>query len=122
MKRFASLILILKLYFSEQSLTHLLQVHYESLCLCKLVSHSVWKEDTSDLDVSEMISVRQKLFRAYYLYDSSISASMWCFSMVAPVHLWESIEKLNLGLGINTLEDWEQKHQVIKKYSDNTTV
>ena len=113
LKGFASLILMLKLYFSEQNLTHLLQVHYESLCFCKLVSH---------LDVSEMISVRQKLFRAYYLYDSSISASMWCFSMVAPVHWRESIEKLNLGLGINTLEDWKQKHQVIKKYSDNATV
>ena len=112
---------MLKLYFCEQNLTHL-QVHYESLCLCKLVSHSFRKEDTGDLDVSEMISVGQKLFRAYCLYDSSICPSMLCFSMVAPVHWQESVEKLNLGLGINTMEDREQKYQFIKKYSHNATV
>ena len=47
---------------------------------------------------------------------------MLCFSMVALVHWQESIEKLNLGLGINTVEDREQKHQAIKKYSHNATV
>ena len=73
-------------------------------------------------DVSEMISVGKKLFRACYLYDSSISPSMWCFSLVAAVHCQESIETLNWGLGINTMEGREQKHQIIKKYSDNTTV
>ena len=47
---------------------------------------------------------------------------MLCFSMVALLHWQESIEKLNLGLGINTVEDREQKHQAIKKYSHNATV
>ena len=114
---------MLKLYISEQNFTHLVKVLYESLCFRKLVSYSVPIQDRSDdFDVSEMISVGQKLFRACCLYDSSISPSMWCFSLVAPVHCQESIEKLNLGLGINTIEGREQKHQIVKKYSNNATV
>ena len=38
LKGFPSLILMPKLYLSEQNLTHLVQFHYESLCLRKLVS------------------------------------------------------------------------------------
>ena len=69
-----------------------------------------------------MIFVGQKLFRACCLYDSSIPPSMCCFLLVAPLHCQESLEQLNLGLGINTVEGQERKHQIIKKYSDNTTV
>ena len=113
---------MIKLYLSEQNLMHLVQVHYEPLCIHKLVSCSVRKEDTSDRDFSEMISVGKKVFRSCCLYDGSISPSMWYISLLAPVNFQESIEKLKLGLGINTMENREQKHQIIKKYSDNTTV
>ena len=113
---------MLKLYLSEQNLMHLVQVRYEPLCLRKLVSYSVRIEGTSDRDFSEMISVGKKVFRSCCLYGGSISPRTWYISLLAPVHCQESIEKLKLGLGINTMEDREQKHQIIKKYSDNTTV
>ena len=79
-KRFPLLILMLKLYIFEQNLTHLVQIYYESLCLCMLVSYSVRIEDASDIDASKIISVGQKLFGACCLYDNNISPSMWCFS------------------------------------------
>ena len=79
-KRFPLLILMLKLYIFEQNLTHLVQIHYESLCLRMLVSYSVRIEDASDIDASKIISVGQKLFRACCLYDNNIFPSMWCFS------------------------------------------
>ena len=82
---------MLRLYISEKNLTHLVQVHYESLCLRMLVSCSVRTEDASYLDVSKMISVGQELFRACCFYDNSISPSMWYFSLVTSGHCQESI-------------------------------
>ena len=43
------MILMLKIYLSEQNLAHIVQVHHESLCIRKLVSYSVRIEDTSGI-------------------------------------------------------------------------
>ena len=43
------------------------------------------------------------------------------FSIVAPHHAKHLFHKLGFGLGINTMEGREQKHQQITKYSKNTT-
>ena len=119
---FPSLIYMLKSLVDKNSYLHLLQVFYESVCLRKLISYSVRIEDTDDLDVDDMITTGRHLFTACALYDGSVSPSLWCFALVAPVHCKELLSKLNLGLGSNTMEGREQKHQQIGKYAHNTTV
>ena len=52
----------------------------------------------------------------------SVSPSMWCFSQVAPHHCSRLLNDFNLGLGINSMEGREQKHQKISMYAENTTV
>ena len=63
----------------------------------------------------------RKLFKSCALYDSSVSPSLWTLSIVAPIHTKESFEQLGLGLGANTMEGREQKHQTIKRYIENAT-
>jgi len=46
---------------------------------------------------------------------------MWVFSHVAPKHAKMSFSDFKYGLGINTMEGREQKHQMIAKYARNTT-
>ena len=69
-----------------------------------------------------MVEIGKKLFLSCALHESNISPSMWCFSVVAPVHSEDTLKKLNLGLGVFTMEGREQKHQQIKKYAHNSTV
>ena len=38
------------------------------------------------------------------------------------IHCQELLKRFDLGLGINSMEGREQKHQQISKYSNNTTV
>ena len=40
---------------------------------------------------------------------------------IEPFHAKQTLEQYNLGLGINSMEGKEQKHQQIKKYMHNTT-
>ena len=62
------------------------------------------------------------LFKSCAYFDSKISASLWCFTNVAPQHAQHLLRTTGFGLGINTMEGREQKHQQIFKYSANTTV
>ena len=63
----------------------------------------------------------RRLFFCCSLYDVSVSPSLWCFSTVAPHYAKHLFHKFGFGLGINTMEGREQKHQQITKYSKNTT-
>ena len=51
----------------------------------------------------------------------NISPSLWVFCNIAPHHAKEALLLYGLGLGINSMEACEQKHQKIKKYAENTT-
>ena len=99
----------------------LMEVFYESIYLRKLVSISVRIDDINNNELSEMFMSRRRLFVCCSLYDVSVSPSLWCFSIVAPHHAKHLFHKFGFGLGINTMEGREQKHQQITKYSKNTT-
>ena len=99
----------------------LMQVFYESIHLRKLVSISVRIDDINNNELSEMFMSGRRLFVCCSLYDVSVSPSLWCFSIVAPHHAKHLFHKFGFGLGINTMEGREQKHQQITKYSKNTT-
>ena len=62
----------------------------------------------------------QKLFKACSLFDSSVLPSLWCFTQSTPGHAKDLFNKLRLGIGCNTMEGREQKHQQIDKYSKNS--
>ena len=90
--------------------------------LRRLISYSVRVVDVSEDDIVEMESAAQKLFRLCCKYDNNITPSLWTFCNAAPVHAKHLLEKLGLGLGANSMEGREQKHQKIKCYMQNTSV
>ena len=50
-----------------------------------------------------------------------MSPSLWVLANVAPHHAKECLSMYGLGLGVSSTEPREQKHQQIRKFSENTT-
>ena len=61
----------------------------------------------------------KKLFKACCRSGTSVSPSVCVLCNIAPNHAKDTL--YGLGLGINSMEALEQKHQKIKKYAENTT-
>ena len=61
------------------------------------------------------------LFKACCLFDQKVSPSLWTLCNAAPFFAGECLEQYGFGLGCNTMEGREQKHQRISKYAQNTT-
>ena len=99
----------------------LFQVFYQSLMLRKLVSYSVRIVNITTNEIDEMERIGKSLFKACCLFDARVSPSMWVFSNVAAAHCKDLYNKVGMGLGLNTMEGREQKHQLIDKYAQNTT-
>ena len=96
----------------------LAQIFYQSYYLCQLVSHSVPICDITDQSSLKISEVARKLFVSCCLYEANVSPSLWVFCNVAPEHFKLMYDTFGFGLGINTMEGREQKHQLIKKYSE----
>ena len=111
----------LPLVISNDCKTLLLQHFYEMLHIRKLISYSVRLSDFTESDLAIMMTSGRKLFKACCRFEISITPSLWVLSNIAPHHAKETLRMYNLGLGVNSMEPREQKHQVIKKYGDNTT-
>jgi len=119
---FPKLIEFLKEKFNDKNrVQRLLQIFYQSLQLRYVVSYSVRITEITEEDIAEMQKYGRKLFQSCALYDTSITPSLWTLSNVAPVHAKEMFSEFGLGLGANTMEGREQKHQRIAKYSENAT-
>ena len=67
-----------------------------------------------------MESVSKELFQTCALVDPTITPSMWALTMCAPVHAFLTYSTYGLGLGCNSMEGQEQKHQKILKYAEHT--
>ena len=122
LKSFPHLISMLLEKVDKRSCQCFIQVFYESLNLRKLVSFSVRIEDLDENIIEAMNQAGLNLFLSCALFDTRISPSLWCFALVAPKHAEELFRSTGFGLGVNTMEGREQKHQQISKYSHNTTV
>ena len=61
------------------------------------------------------------LFKSCCIFDQGISPSLWTLCVAAPVHAEKTYKDYGFGLGCNTMEGQEQKHQKIAKYAENTT-
>ena len=122
LKFFPSLILVLKEKLTDRNSIHrIMCVFYQSLCLRKVVSYSVRIEEINLEDLDDMKQVARKLFVSCAKYDLNITPSLWTFSNIAPIHCEQLLTSVGYGLGINTMEGREQKHQMIHKYSMNST-
>ena len=105
---------------SDIMMLRLTQLFYQLIQLRKLVSLSVRIENIPDDYVTSLKEVGRRLFKSSNLYETSISPSLWVFSNVAPCHAEEIWKSTGYGLGLNTMEGREQKHQQIKRYSTKT--
>lgn len=115
------LLKIEKFIVSDKWRKRLVIIFYELLLLRSLVSFSVRVTDITQEKINEMKNCAAKLYHLCCLYEN-ITPSLWTFLIVAPVHSQQMFTNLGLGLGANSMEGREQKHQVIKKYMKNTTV
>lgn len=86
-----------------------------------VLSYSVRIEDFDEEMLSKIKSESKELFRACCLYEQRISPSLWTVCNVASYHAEQCFQKYRFGLGCNTMEGKEQKHQQISKYMKNTT-
>ena len=93
-----------------------------SIDLRKLISYTVRVKDIIMEDVIKMELVAKKMFKLCCLHDKSMSPSLWTLCVITPVHTKSIFTKLGLGLGLNSMEGREQKHQKIYKYMQNSTV
>ena len=87
----------------------------------KLISYSVRLVNFSQSDIDDNILCGRKLFEACCKHSTTMSPSLWVLCIAAPQHAKMTFSSYGLGLGVNSMEPREQKHQRIKKYAENTT-
>ena len=116
---------ILVYYFLLTEIRHLMELwhvcFYQTLHLRKLVSYSARIASLSSKELDDMAAAGHALLKSCVVLDNGITPSMWTSSQVAPVHTKMLIDDLGLGLGINTMQGREQKHQKIKRFTENAT-
>ena len=86
-----------------------------------LISYSVRIENFDSVDLDSMKTAARRLYLSCALYNNKLSPSMWALTKCSPVHASKTLSDYNLGLGINSMEGREQKHQKIVRYSQKTT-
>ena len=96
----------------------ILEVHLQSIHLRNLLSYTV---RISDFDVEDLRKMKHEAFYLFKCCDSKISPSLWTLCNVVPFHAGKCLNMYNMGLGCNTMEGREQKHQMISKYAENST-
>ena len=90
--------------------------------LRKMVSYSVRLLDFSSGDLDDIINVGKELFKTNSMLEMNTTPCMWILSNISPFHAKTTLLLYGLGLGVNSMEPREQKHQRLRKYAENTTV
>ena len=113
--------LVLQNVKTEQVRIRLHQVFYQSIHHRNIISYSVRIEDFDNFKLEELKKECHLLFKSSCVYEKKISPSLWTLCNAIPVHAEETFKSYGFGVGCNTMEGREQKHQIIKKYISNTT-
>ena len=99
-----------------------LEIFHCSILLRKAISLVVRIENFSLTLLEELVDIGKQLFKCCCVFFKKMSPSLWTLCQVAPVHAHITLNLYGFGLGCNTMEGREQKHQAIGKYAENTTV
>ena len=122
MQTFPMLILmIFESGVNSESKLRLVQINHQSVLIRKLLSFCVRISNFNSDNLKEMGIVARSLFKLSCLRDNRLSPSLWTLCNVTPHHASVCLQQYNLGLGCNTMEGREQKHQAISRYAENTT-
>lgn len=122
MKHFPSLVSMIILNVSNNQVkVRLHEIFFQSLRLRQLLSYAVRIGDFDEQMLSDMKIQAKDLFTSCCLFDQRISPSLWTLCNVAPYQAEKCLHMYKFGLGCNTMEGREQKHQQIAKYAQNTT-
>lgn len=97
------------------------RIYFQFIQLRKIISFSVRVSNFDENLHAEMESSCILLFKSCSFTEDRISPSLWTLCHAAPYHARLTLRDYGLGLGVNTMEGREQKHQAINKYSQNTT-
>ena len=97
------------------------KIYFQMIQLRKVVSYSVRSSNFDEKALHEMEEACHLLYKACCVTDNRVSPSLWTLCCAAPYHAKTTLQKYGLGLGVNTMEGREQKHQMISKYANNTT-
>ena len=123
MKHFPTLIsMVLGSIINNESKLKLHQLFFCSLFYRRVINYSVRIDDYDTVMQNELEKNASCLYKACCLFYPRISVSLWVLSNALPVHASETYRLYGYGIGCNTMEAREQKHQQIAKYSENTTV
>ena len=121
MKHFPSLVKMLFINVTNKAIKKwLIEVDLQSVYLRKLLSYTVHITDFSLEDLNLMKKTTKDLFKMRCMFDSKISPSLWTVCNASPFHVEMCLTIYGFGLGCNTMEGREQKHETIAKYSENT--
>ena len=121
LKHFPSLFLNFLPSFNGHSNKMFLKVFEQLILVRKLISYSVRLVQFNETDLIDMSNTAKKLFKLVHANSTTITPSLWVLCNIAPSHAKMTLSSYGLGLGINSMEPREQKHQRIKKYAENTT-
>ena len=97
------------------------EVFYQSVHLRKIISYSVRIVQFNKEILKDLSEECYSLYKACCILDRTISPSLWTLCKAVPVHATQTFNEYGLGLGVNTMEGREQKHQIIKRYAEKTT-
>ena len=115
------LLLILEKVSNPSVLSRVHAVHFQLIQLRKVISYSVRIQNFDENSLKEMHVACKLLFKACCLTENRVSPSLWTLCCAAPFHAKLTLDEYGLGLGVNTMEGREQKHQSISKYANNST-
>ena len=100
----------------------LITIHYIMILLRKVISYSCRNTSFDEVMLKKMKVDSQALFKAVIYLQNKLNLSFWVLCNVAPDHAAKTLYDYGLGLGCNSMEAREQKHQIIAKYAAKATV
>ena len=97
------------------------EIYFISVELRALISLSARIENSNDNDLKSLQEHCNNFYRACAITEPSVSLSVWTVGNAVPFYSSKTLSEYGLGLGCNTMEGYEQQHQCIAKYAENST-
>ena len=111
--------LLLRHMRSEDAL-FVIRIHKQAVALRKGISMSTRITSITSDDILELQRIGHTLHKICATYDNiDMTPTMWSMANIMPVHSMVTFERYGFGLGCNSMEGREQKHQKIAGYHNH---